>query len=193
MWSIVVLFSFTVMSAGAQNTINAASGPWTASLDGMWRWHAGDNTQWASAAFDDSAWSPLPVPGPLPPARQYWIRLHVQTGETPDSGLLLGPIAFAYDVYWDGQQIGRFGDLSRSRWFAPRWHTFHIPHRAINKGNHAIALRISPVGVAFGTRGPRLGAGDNRIGDFVALREVESRICTPTFSPSCCSYSSTLD
>src|SRR5438270_3247354 len=133
MWRVVVLSAFTLMGAGAQTTttIHAASGPWTAVLDGTWCWHAGDNIQWAAASFDDAAWSPLQVPGPLPPARQYWIRLQVQTGTMSDPGLLLGPLAYAYDVYWDGQRIGRFGDLSRGTWFTPRWQTFRLPRPLI--------------------------------------------------------------
>src|SRR4051812_18268316 len=113
MWlPFVMLFSLALMSAGAQTAVQVTSGSWTA-LDGTWHWHAGDNLQWVSATLDDSPWLPPPIPGPLPPARQYWIRLPVQTGETSDPGLLLGPIAFAYDVYWDGQRIGHFGDPSR--------------------------------------------------------------------------------
>ncbi|MBV9675080.1 MAG: SpoIIE family protein phosphatase, partial [Acidobacteriaceae bacterium] len=183
MWRVVVLFSCTLMGARAQTNIQAASGPWTATLDGTWLWHAGDNMQWASATFDDSHWSPLRVPGPLPPDRQYWIRLHVQTGGTSDPGLLLGPIAYAYDVYWDDQRIGRFGDLSRGKWFTPRWQTFHIPRHLTKEGSHAIALHIGQIGVGFGPRGPSLNAGENRIGNFAALHEVESAYMRADFQP----------
>ncbi|MFL6466132.1 MAG: PP2C family protein-serine/threonine phosphatase [Bryobacteraceae bacterium] len=176
MWRAVVLFSFTLMSTGAQTTVHAASGPWTAALDGTWRWHAGDNTQWASATFDDSHWSPLRVPGPLPPDRQYWIRLHVQIGGMPDPGLLLGPIAYAYDVYWDGQRIGSFGDLPRGTWFTPRWQTFPIPAHLTIPGDHTVAVRIGQIGpgIATPTRQPGTQGGDNRIGDLAALHEAES-------------------
>jgi hypothetical protein len=170
------------MGTGAQTTVQAGSGSWIV-LDRTWHWHAGDNPQWASATFDDSAWSPLRVPGPLPPNRPYWIRRPVQIGEIPDSGLLLGPIAFAYEVYWDGQQVGRFGDLSRGIWFTPRWQTFHLPRPLTHPSRHAIALHIGSVGVTFGTRLPRLAAGDNRIGDLVALREVEAACRSADFQP----------
>ena len=94
MWRALALFCFAVLSASGQ-TINAMSGPWSATLGGEWRWHSGDNIQWASATFDDSYWPVLHVPGPVPPDRKYWIRLHVQLGPTSDQGLLLGPIAYA--------------------------------------------------------------------------------------------------
>jgi sigma-B regulation protein RsbU (phosphoserine phosphatase) len=176
MWPVVALLSFTLTSAGAQTTIHAASGPWTAALDGTWRWHAGDNGQWASATFNDSNWFPLRVPGPLPPDRQYWIRLHVQTGGMSDPGLLLGPIAYAYEVYWDGQRIGSFGDLSRGKWFTPRWQTFSIPAHLTTGGAHAVAVRIGQIGPGVGlpTRQPRIEGGENRVGDLAALHEAES-------------------
>ena len=60
----ITLFSVLLMTASSQTAVSATSGSWTA-LDGTWRWHAGDNPQWASATFDDSHWSPLPVPGML--------------------------------------------------------------------------------------------------------------------------------
>ena len=126
---------------------------------------------------------PLHVPGPLPPARQYWIRLHIQTGRMSDPGLLLDPIAFAYDVYWDGQRVGRFGDRSRGQWFIPRWQTFHLPRPLTSPGHHVIALRTGQIGVVFIPRFPRLRAGENRIGDWTALHEVESAYMRADFQP----------
>jgi hypothetical protein len=170
------------MIASSPTAIAVTSGSWT-TLDGTWRWHVGDNPLWASASWDDAHWSPLPVPGPLPTARQYWMRRQVQTGEMSEPGLLLGPIAYAYDAYWDGQPIGHFGDLRRDRWFAPRWQTFHLPRPLTRPGTHTIALRISQIGVYFGTRTPHLSAGHNRIGDFVTLREAESAYLRADFQP----------
>src|SRR5438270_9860780 len=112
----VALLCLSVIGAAGQTAIDAQSGPWTASLDGTWRWHLGDDLRWASADFNDSDWSELRVPGPLPedePERKpYWIRLHLETGAISDPGLLLGPIAYVYEVYWDGRRIGQFGDLA---------------------------------------------------------------------------------
>jgi phosphoserine phosphatase RsbU/P len=178
----IALFSVLLMIASSPTAMAAVSGSWT-TLDGTWRWHAGDNPQWATATLDDSHWSPLPVPGPLPPARQYWMRRQVQTEEMSNPGLLLGPITYAYDVYWDGQPIGRFGDLARGQWFTPRWQTFRLPSSLTRPGTPTIALRIGQIGVTFGTRGPRLGAGENRIGDFATLHEAESAYRRAEFQP----------
>src|SRR5689334_826884 len=146
MWRAVALFCFAVIGAGAETAIKAESGPWTASLDGEWRWHAGDDLRWASPSFDDSDWPVLHVPGPVPQTRPYWIRLHVALGQISDPGLMLGPIAWAYEVYWDGQWIGSFGDLARGKWFVPRWQTFQVPDRAARPGAHYVAIRVGAMG-----------------------------------------------
>jgi hypothetical protein len=121
----------------------AATGPWSAELNGTWLWHAGDDMQWASPAFDDSAWPVLRVPGPLPPTQQYWIRLSVQLGRVSDPGLLVGPIAYAYEAYWDGQRIGNLGaGPPRPAWFAVRPLVFRIPLELADPGGHVIAYRV---------------------------------------------------
>jgi hypothetical protein len=97
--------------------------------------------------------------------------------------LLLGPIAYAYDVYWDGQPIGRFGNLSRGTWFTPRWQTFPLPRSLTHSGHHVIALRLGQIGTNFGTRSARVGAGDNRIGDSVTLQEVAAAFMRADFQP----------
>src|SRR5262249_18041176 len=91
-----------------------------------------------------------------------------------DPGLLLGPIAYAYDVYWDGQRIGSFGDLARGTWFTPRWQTFRIPPHRASPGAHTVALHTGYIGTTGRPRLPRLDPGDNRVGNLAALREAEA-------------------
>ncbi len=186
MWRKLALLACLALHVLAQGTIsNATSGPWTAELNGTWRRHPGDNLQWAAPSFDDSNWLPLQIPGPVPLDRQYWIRIPVQLGRVSDPGLLLGPIAYAYDVYWDGQRIGSFGGLSRGRWFVPRWQTFPIPRYLTSPGTHAIAVRIGQIGpgIALPMRQPRAQGGDNRVGDLAALQEAESACVRADFQP----------
>src|SRR3954470_3445725 len=133
MWLSLIPLAFVA----AHVPSNATSGPWTAELNGTWLWHAGDNMRWASPSFDDSAWPKLTLPGAPPSELQYWIRIPVRLGTLSDPGLLLGPIAYAYEVYWDGQRIGSFGQLPpRLKWFEPRWRTFHLPANVANPGDH---------------------------------------------------------
>jgi len=185
MWRSIAVFCFAVLAAGAQTTIKAESGPWTATLDRTWLWHSGDNMRWASATFDDSKWSLLPVPGSLPGASHYWVRIHLESGPTSNPGLLLGPLAYAYDVYWDGRPIGHFGDLSRGTWFMPRWQTFHLPREMTKPGAHAIAIRIAQngAGIGFPSRKPRVGVGENRIGELPALYDAKSAQMSADFQP----------
>ena len=155
---------------------NATAGPWTAELNGNWLWHAGDNMQWTSPSFDDSTWPVLHVPGRPPSAPRYWIRIPVRLGPVSDPGLLLGPIAYAYDVFWDGQQIGSFGQLPpHLKWFSPRWQTFQLPSNLAKPGDHIIALQVWNGGWAQ-QRVPSLSSDDNRVGDLHALREVETSL-----------------
>ncbi len=171
----IALFCFTVLAVGAQ-TIDATSGPWSATLDGTWRWHVGDDMRWASPSFDDSDWPALRVPGPLPevePERKpYWIRLHLETGAISDPGLLLGDIGYAYEVYWDGRRIGQFGDLSHGTWFVPGAQIFPIPAHLATSGAHAVAVRIGQIGGAGGRT--HAWRGDSRVGDLAALRDAHS-------------------
>src|SRR5689334_14368862 len=122
MWRKLALLACLAWSVSAQDAIsNATSGPWTAELNGTWRWHAGDDARWAAPSFDDSNWPHLTLPGSPPNMLRYWIRIPVRVGTFVHPGLLLGPIGPAYELYWDGQRIGSFGDLSHGRWFVPRW------------------------------------------------------------------------
>jgi hypothetical protein len=182
-WRGVAVFCFAALCAGAPTTIKAESGPWTATLDGTWRWQAGDNMRWASAAFNDAGWPPLQVPGPLPTGRQYWIRLHLELGPSSDPGLLLGPIAYTYDVYWDGRHIGQFSDLDRGKWFVPRSQTFHLPLDLARVGGHEIAIRVDQIGTNFGTNNPHLAPGNSQVGDFAALADMESARMSAEFQP----------
>jgi hypothetical protein len=169
-------------SAGAE-TINATSGPWAATLDGTWSWHAGDEMRWAAAAFDDSGWPILRVPGPVPPDRQYWLRLHVQTAKMADPALLLGPLAYAYAAYWDGRFLGQFGDVSGRKWLVPRWQVFRLAPDLAQPGTHVIAIRVRQIGTTFGTRTPGFEARDNQIGEFAAVQSVAAARLAADFDP----------
>jgi phosphoserine phosphatase RsbU/P len=88
------------------------------SLDGLWRFHPGDNPAWATPGFDDSQW-------PLIRSDESWtqqgyaglsgyawyrFRLQVPDGSKPLS-LLLADILTSYRIYADGNLMGAFGDL----------------------------------------------------------------------------------
>lgn len=86
----------------------------------------------------------------------------------------MGPLAWAYELYVDGEHTGNFGDLSTGKWFVPRWHAFQLATDVAKPGPHLIAIRVGAIGWGYQTRQPHLIAGENRIGNFAALQEAES-------------------
>ncbi len=89
-----------------------------ASLDGLWRFHPGDNPQWASPGFDDSNW-------PLIRADRSWneqgypklsgfawyrAKLLIPEGED-DLSLSIPQVITSYQVFADGRLIGGFGGM----------------------------------------------------------------------------------
>ena len=91
------------------------------SLDGLWRFHTGDNPQWADPNFDDSNWPLLRSDEDW--ARQgykgysgyawYRFRVTVPAG-LDDISLLLPPLRTSYQVFVDGKQVGSFGRIATS-------------------------------------------------------------------------------
>jgi len=93
-----------------------------ASLDGLWRFHTGDNPAWANPNFDDSHWPLLrsdeswAKQGYLPYGGYEWYRftLQVPDGSKP-LALLLTRIGTGYQVYENGVLIGSAGSTARTR------------------------------------------------------------------------------
>jgi hypothetical protein len=126
-----VLLPCIAPSAHAQRSITLGNA--TVPLDGLWKFHIGDNMAWAQPGFDDSAWGTMdltPPPGSYDPtfgssgfvpgwtARGYkgysryaWYRLRVNIQDGQSALALKMPDDFddAYQVYVNGQWIGEFG------------------------------------------------------------------------------------
>ncbi len=121
-----------------------------ASLDGLWRFHTGDDPAWANPYFDDSQW-PLLRSDETWGQQGYknyggfaWYRFTVAVPEgSRNWSIYLGPMETGYQLYVDGHLAGSFGpilsslnyaissrsfDLSPAAASGPR--TFHIAIRA---------------------------------------------------------------
>jgi hypothetical protein len=97
----------------------------TAPLDGPWQFHLGDSAQWADPATPDATgqngWEQLTADQPWGSqghpshAGFAWYRKHLHltlaAGAAPDFALLIPSIDDAYEVYWNGRLVGRFGTL----------------------------------------------------------------------------------
>jgi hypothetical protein len=98
-------------------------GEGTATLDGLWQFHLGDDPVWASPELDDatghngwetiSADRPWGGQGHLRYGGFAWYRRHIQLTHCDNSSaqlsLLIERVDDAYEVYWNGQQLGSFG------------------------------------------------------------------------------------
>jgi hypothetical protein len=91
---------------------------WLLSLEGNWRFHAGDDPQWAQSSFDDSSWSLLrsdrdwSTQGFNRYSGMGWYRIHVKLPPEPGQVSLLLPHIFtSYEIYANGQLAGQFGGM----------------------------------------------------------------------------------
>ena len=151
------------------------------SLDGLWRFHTGDDPQWANPAFDDSQWEMLrsdrswteqgyPRLGGF---AWYRFEVKVQDGSKP-LGVLLTTIHTGYQVYADGNLIGSAGspELTLNP-ILSRWEKsiFVIPESRPGPRSIQIALRVwnyQPFAVWLGG-GPAIAG--SAVGDPVRLTQ----------------------
>ncbi len=124
-------------------------------INGSWRFHPGDDLVWATSAFDDSAWESIHTsdswgsqthPGYTGFA---WYRRQLQidpaSGVQATYALLMPPVDDAYEVYWNGALIGRYGKLPPhpSWYYSSLFRTFTLP--ATRTGTLAIRVWKSPL------------------------------------------------
>ncbi|MGD0797519.1 MAG: SpoIIE family protein phosphatase [Acidobacteriaceae bacterium] len=90
-------------------------------LGGKWEFKTGDDMAWASPAFDDSAWEKIAIDRHWGVQGHYaytgfaWYRRHIDfvpvPGGATQMSLFMGEMGDAYEVYWNGALIGRYGKL----------------------------------------------------------------------------------
>ncbi len=109
----------------------------------------GDDAEWAQPAWDDSAWA---IHGVWElPARSGvdWVRFRVRMGAdgrgAPPAGILISTVR-AYELFWDGVQLGQSGVPGNSATTEQPGHVdklFSIPAGLLGPGEHVVALRTS--------------------------------------------------
>ena len=90
-------------------------------INGDWQFHLGDDLRWAQPSFDDSQvgqrFKPTTrgVTGHPSYTGFAWYRRHVDIlpapGETGQYSVFIQEAQDAYEVYWNGKLIGRYGRL----------------------------------------------------------------------------------
>jgi Beta-galactosidase jelly roll domain len=119
------------------------------SLAGNWKFHAGDDSQWADPQFNDSSWRSVKVPRSLPEqgypefSGYGWYRAEVKVQGAPDLMLLLGSVDVA-EVFANGTKVGFFGSFPpHARTYTPQKVSFDIPHSPLSRdGRLVLAIRI---------------------------------------------------
>jgi hypothetical protein len=90
-------------------------------LGGQWEFKTGDDMAWASPAFDDAGWERIGVDrhwgvqGHFAYTGFAWYRRHIDfvpvPGGATQMSLFMPLLGDAYEVYWNGALIGRYGSL----------------------------------------------------------------------------------
>ncbi|MGC2661571.1 MAG: hypothetical protein WA324_26755 [Bryobacteraceae bacterium] len=173
-WGLTVLASIQPGHCLAESTapVSIVLGQSVIRLNSQWKFHIGDQTDWADPNFDDSSWETVnltPAPGahdddvgltgyvPGWEARGHrgysgyaWYRLHaVVSAPTGASLSLAGPPAVdsAYQVFVNGTLLGgagRFGHQTPTV-FSIQPHLFLIPAKLLDQGQPrslVIAFRV---------------------------------------------------
>ncbi len=141
-------------------------------LQGPWRFHAGDDPSWSSPTFDDSSWSLL-IAGKPWSQQGYsgyggvaWYRLRVTLpAHQGPLALNLPYVENSCEVFSNGRLIGHIGSLPPSPAFYIQYNSlFPIPAEAVSSGHPlqlAIRVWLNPVYAGYNSGGlttvPRIG------------------------------------
>jgi len=121
-------------------------------LSGPWRFHIGDNPEWAAPNINDTTgengWEAIQPDRPWGAQRHYaysgfaWYRLSLRITPAPDVSssfqLLLPSLQDACEVYWNGKLVGRYGTLPPH----PSWPATNAPVAVTLSGSPSGTLAI---------------------------------------------------
>jgi sigma-B regulation protein RsbU (phosphoserine phosphatase) len=151
---LMLLVSLASQGQGASGAhprayVDAANLGDSINLSGDWAFQPGDDSRWSRPDFDDSHWRIISTQqswqdqGVSRPRDFFWYRLHVRLPlQHAPLSLLFGYSAFPYEVYVNGQLIGRFGRLPpEERVDGALVRVFEIPPSAAS-GDITIAIRF---------------------------------------------------
>ncbi|MDE3188341.1 MAG: SpoIIE family protein phosphatase [Acidobacteriota bacterium] len=153
------------------NAVPVTLGQSVVKLYGPWRFHIGDNPQWADPTYDDSQWESVdlrPTPQTAVPGIPFagfvtgwqqrghpgyagfaWYRMRTRISAASGPLTLLGPAWFegGYQVFANGRLVGSFGDFTRlpPELFYPNPASFSVPasdYEHTPDGTVLIALRF---------------------------------------------------
>ena len=107
----------------------------------------GDESAWADPTWDDSNWTRDIYR--IPDGQVFWSRTQIDLLEAPKPDHSFGIellVYGAYEVFWDGEFIGRNGHPGEENLESPEgsmWQTLRIPEKLSTPGKHVLALKTS--------------------------------------------------
>jgi len=150
------------------------------SIEGQWKFKAGDNIEWATSQWDDADWSMAQLPGiwpedGFPDQNQFaWYRQTVRVDNLPlqDLGIRMGAVRNAYQLFAGGQLLGGIGVLPPAEDINyDQLGVYRIPSNLVNdKLEVEIAIRVwggSQLSVTTSGAGPY--GGKFQVGDYTNL------------------------
>jgi Stage II sporulation protein E (SpoIIE) len=126
-------------------------GTGSVAIGGLWQFHTSDDMAWANPAYDDSGWEQLrgddtwgaqTHPGHTGFA---WYRKRIDvTGAGKSLAILIPPVDDAYQLYWNGQKIGAYGEMPpHAEWWAfGHSAVFSLPVAASGNASGVLAIRV---------------------------------------------------
>jgi sigma-B regulation protein RsbU (phosphoserine phosphatase) len=138
------------------------------SLDGLWRFHPGDDAHWADSGFDDSAWPLLRSDQPWSTQGYHglsgfgWYRFTVRApAQTMPLAVLLPSVLTDYEIYVNGNKIGGWGKMPpQGRLQFNQTLLYHLPSASAGATlQFAIRVWHHPTFAAYLGGGPRYGGG----------------------------------
>jgi serine phosphatase RsbU (regulator of sigma subunit) len=119
-------------------------------VDGTWQFRLGDDPHWASPTLDDSDWDLFGADEPWGAQKHpsyagfAWYRRHVDIlpnpGATGQYRLLIPHAEDAYEVYWNGELMGRYGRLPpHASWY---YNEFPRTFPLIGSAVGVLAIRV---------------------------------------------------
>jgi hypothetical protein len=134
------------------STFSLASSPQRlVSLQGVWRFHPGDDPVWAKPGFDDSHWALLPADRPWPIDGAFknlsgftWYRFRVEVPAGAGAlAIELPTIRTSYQLFADGVLIGSLSPLPLDQQsFRTKPEVFRLPDRGVAAHTVTLALRL---------------------------------------------------
>jgi hypothetical protein len=172
-----LLVGLAVTVAGAERpapapAFDASALHESASLDGLWLLHAGDDAAYAQPGFDDSQWMvydprvDLKTIFPQNKPTVVWYRLRVKVDPKQTGlGLSEASISRAFEIYVNGERLmsaGQVEPFAASTWKAKI--LARIPDRMMATGSVLIAMRVHISPMEWNANGPGYDIGNLIIG-----------------------------